>query len=257
MNQIINTRLEFFKNQTHPRFWWHKYNNHLPNIYKNLSDNEFEILKEWFIDTEKQSYIGECQIPAISFLTNFINANGIKNIVQCGHYSGYSTLLIAFTLREMNIKNAFITIDIDKKISEYTLSWIKKAGLEDYCKVICDDSANKELLEITNENFQDKPQLIFIDSSHTYNHTLKELDLWYKELKEGGFIFLHDASDFASTFDSSKKGGVTKALGEWTKKNKSNSISLNKIAPLNLSVAIYKDGCGLGIIQKNFKKKDD
>lgn len=252
MNKI--DKLDFFKNQTHSRFWWHKYNNFLPQVYKNLSNDEFTILKEWFINTEELSLIGECQIPAISFITNFINANGIKNIVQCGHYSGYSTLLIAFTLREMNIKNAFITIDIDKKISEYTLSWIKKAGLEEYCKVICDDSANKDLTLLVNEHFKDKPKLIFIDSSHTYGHTLKELDLWYEELEEDGFIFLHDASDYASTFDATNKGGVIRALDEWTQNNLCNNISINKIAPKSLTNAIYKDGCGLGIIQKNIKK---
>ncbi len=34
---------------------------------------------------------------------------------------------------------------------------------------------------------------IFLDSSHMYDHTLQEVDLYYPLIKDNGFLFLHDA----------------------------------------------------------------
>jgi hypothetical protein len=122
--------------------------------------------------------------------------------------------------------------------------------------------------------------MVFIDSSHQYEHTLKELKLWFGLLSPQGLMFLHDVSDFAKTFDSTGEGGVQRALDEWSRFynrrkdgffvqllsyfkgktlpriRKSGNFSLqmaliNRIAPAKLSAENpYQDGCGLGIIQK-------
>ncbi|MBI5344683.1 MAG: class I SAM-dependent methyltransferase [Deltaproteobacteria bacterium] len=93
--------------------------------------------------------------------------------------------------------------------------------------------------------------MIIIDSSHQYKHTIDELDLWYPALEEGGFIFLHDSGEYAKMFDSTNKGGVATALNEWLSKT-SGARALNIFPPPHTNAnPIYKDPCGLGIIQKS------
>jgi hypothetical protein len=89
-----------------------------------------------------------------------------------------------------------------------------------------------------------------------YRHTLAELDVWYSALVSGGLIILHDASIQGSLYDSTGDGGVRKALVEWCTNRKKKYLSLNDgwIGSLGPSdyPASYADGCGLGIIQKEY-----
>ena len=61
------------------------------------------------------------------------------------------------------------------------------------------------------------PELIILDSSHEYQATLAELDLWYAALAPGGLLALHDVSRFAADFDVTQQGGVGRAFTEWRK----------------------------------------
>ncbi len=96
------------------------------------------------------------------------------------------------------------------------------------------------------------PQLVFIDSSHQYKHTLDELNLWYPHVAPGGLVALHDTSVFAKTFDGSNCGGVGKAVDEWTSKNNVQKININGfVSGGSPGDYPYLDGCGLTLIQKN------
>ena len=98
---------------------------------------------------------------------------------------------------------------------------------------------------------QGQPQLVFIDSSHQYKHTLEELELWYSLVVPGGFIALHDTSVFAKSFDSSNGGGVGKAVDEWSLKNNIQKININGFVTGGRPGDYpYLDGCGLTLIQK-------
>jgi len=97
------------------------------------------------------------------------------------------------------------------------------------------------------------PQLILLDSSHQYDHTLRELDRWVPEMVPHSLMLLHDTSDFARSFDSEGEGGVRRALEEWSARRTDVTV-----ANLNGFVAdgadandlVYRDGCGLGIVQR-------
>ena len=94
--------------------------------------------------------------------------------------------------------------------------------------------------------------MVFIDSSHEYWNTRAELDAWYPALAPGGLIVLHDSSEFAASFDVTAKGGVRRALREWRRLHPEvESISLNhNVRAMETSEMIYKDFCGVGLIQK-------
>ena len=92
---------------------------------------------------------------------------------------------------------------------------------------------------------------MFIDSSHQYRHTKSELALWYSEVAPGGFLILHDVSRQAAEYDSTRAGGVYRAVDEWRARLSPNALWINDFVSSSYRKKIvYLDGCGLGLIQK-------
>lgn len=244
-----------FGNRFAERYWWHKISdtNYVPPVYSFLTDSEWKTIENWFEDTDKTwgPNTGECTVPAISILQGLIMGSGITRIAQFGHYIGYSTILMGYMLRRMGAHHGLFSIDIDPVATEYTASWVAKAELGHYVNLVVSDSANADLPERAKEYLGGSPELIFIDSSHQYEHTWRELDLWYPHLPEGGLILLHDVSRLAATFDSTGKGGVFRALTEWCTSHGLSFFALNPFVTGGTAMDLaYADRCGLGIIQK-------
>ena len=211
-------RSEQFRQREHNRYWWYrlKDTDYVPLVLRGLSDAEWRVLDAWFTETgAKYENPGEISIPGISMLAGIISGNGIGAVVQCGHYVGFSTLLIGFLLRSMGKKNALFSIDIDAAVTGYTQSWVDRAALNEYVALRVGTSSAPSLRETVRAYFSRDPQLVFIDSSHQYTHTLDELDLWYDALVPGGLLVLHDVSVLAQAFDRTNGGGVLTAAREW------------------------------------------
>ena len=249
-----NTRTPKFGDVNHNRYWWYRLRgcDYSPMVFSSLSNAEWQVMSDWFEDTEQRFQSpGEMSVPAISLISGLISGNGLGAIVQCGHYAGYSTLLVGFLLRSMGKNNSFFSVDIDPVMTKYTNSFVKKGELDEQVRLHIGDSADIRLPEIARDYLGRDPELIIIDSSHQYDHTLKELDLWYKALPIGGLILMHDVSKFAQSFDSTNRGGVRKALLEWSESRQVAFLALNEFVvdePPNQLV--YKDGCGIALIQK-------
>jgi predicted O-methyltransferase YrrM len=251
MDTNPSERSRAFNSSPHRRFWWHRLPGHdyVPPVYGYLSEGEWHVLADWYKDTEEKELVGEMAVPMISVLQGFIMGSGIRRVVQCGHYSGYSTLLLGFMLRRMGATRALLSLDIDPKVTEYTQGWVDRAGLADQVRLAVADSSRPDLPNIAREYLGDDPELVVIDSSHQYRHTLAELDLWYEAVKEQGLIFLHDTSAFATQYDRTSLGGVRRALTEWVARRQARCINLNGEVQGGEST-VYGDGCGLGIIQR-------
>jgi predicted O-methyltransferase YrrM len=254
LTPAMAVRRDFFAKRDGNRYWWHRRTGdaYVPDVYAALSDEEFALLATWYEETDAQSMIGECAIPAIAWLSSFISANNIDRVVQLGSYAGYSGLLLGWTLRRMGKKNALIAIDVDQPSLDFCTGWIKRAGLEEQVRVHLCDSSDPALPKVTSEYLGGAPQLVFIDSSHQYAHTVRELDLWYEHLAPAGIIALHDTSEYAASFDSTNEGGVRRALNEWRARTGAVAFSLaNSNAILADHRQVYMDGCGLGLIVKD------
>lgn len=105
--------------------------------------------------------------------------SGINRVVQCGHYAGYSTLLLGFMMRKMGFRRSLFSVDIDARVTEYTYQWLQEADLLDYVNLHVGNSTDKDLPDLARAYFGNRDIcLVFIDSSHQYQHTLNELDLW-------------------------------------------------------------------------------
>ncbi len=188
----------------------------------------------------------------MTFLMGLIMGNNMSRIVQCGHYIGFSTLILGFMLRHMGHNHGLFSVDFNSQVTEYTARWVERTGLGEYVHLEVRDSADPPLPAQAIAYLGGQPHLVFIDSSHEYAHTLRELDLWFHEIQPGGFALMHDVSEFAISFDGTKDAGVKGAVQHWSKSNNVQAIMINDFAgPSHFGDrTVYKDACGLGLLQR-------
>ncbi|HEV7806876.1 MAG TPA: class I SAM-dependent methyltransferase [Solirubrobacteraceae bacterium] len=245
-----------FREDPHSRFWWHKLaaTDYVPALYANLREDEWAVMAGWFAETGRRGRVAEINVPAMALVTGLITGNGIGRVVQLGHYYGYSALLLGFALRATGVEGpALVTVDIDRSASAFTLKWIKAAGLAETVSVHTGDSADPALPALARRLLGGPPEIVLVDSSHAYEHTLRELDLWAPQLPPNALLLLHDASVFAQDFDPTAAGGVHRAIDEWLAANPAwSGMTLNgAVAPgADGDALVYKDACGLGILQR-------
>ncbi|HTD86362.1 MAG TPA: class I SAM-dependent methyltransferase, partial [Candidatus Binatia bacterium] len=165
---------------------------------------------------------------------------------------GYSTLLIGFMLRRMHVRRGLFTLDYDPAVVAITKSWLNRAGLEPFVQNAEILSTSRGALDEAVKYLGGLPQLIILDTSHEYQATLDEHNLWYPLLAPGGLFLLHDASQFAMQFDATGEGGVHRAFHEWRAANPAvEAIMLNgESHTMEGTRPLYKDACGLAILHK-------
>jgi cephalosporin hydroxylase len=245
-----------FRERKHGRYWWHQApstGSYVPPIYAVLSEEEWQLVEEWYEETEAEQHIGEIGVPAMSFIQGLVLGSGIRRVVQLGHYYGYSTMLLGFMLRSVGFGTQLVSIDIDREATRYTQRWVDRAGLNEWVTLYCGNSADAAIAESALKSLGGEPRLILIDSSHQYAHTLAELDLWVPKMPIGALMLLHDTSVFAQAWDATEQGGVKRALEEWVVGHPEVTVAnLNCFAPAGVpyEALSYRDGCGLAIVQK-------
>lgn len=242
-----------YQERDHKRFWWWRMKdaNHDPLLYHLLDNDERELLSAWYEDTEARRFIGECAPPLVSMLIGFLGGNAVTRVVQLGHYAGYSTLHIGLLMKKLNCGH-LCSIDKSQEMTEYTKSWVDRAGLANRVKLVCADSASAAAARDAEQYLGGAPDVVVIDSAHTYKHTISELNQWMPRLRRNGFVFLHDASNAARQYDP-ESGAVAGALEDWCSENGYAYFVFNgggATPARSHEELVYRDGRGLGVIQK-------
>jgi predicted O-methyltransferase YrrM len=249
-----SSRSRAWKNNPHPRYWWHDLPgvDYVPPVYSDLSEGEWSVLREWYAETDRSGPIGECAVPLISLLHGLVMGNRISRIAQLGTCAGYSALLLGWMLRRMNAPRGLFALDVDPAMCELSRRWIGRTGLEDFVQIAEGSSLDDRSIASARKYLNGNPELIVLDSSHEYRSTLAELDLWYAALAPGGLLVLHDVSEFAADFDVTGEGGVRRAFSEWRKTHPEvETFSLNSESrSMEGDRPLYKDACGVGLIHK-------
>lgn len=250
-------RSRAFRQRAHDRYWWHRLadTDHLPALYSSLSQHEWVTLEAWFTETERCGQVGEINVPAMSLINGLVSGSGIRRIVQLGHFVGYSALLLGWTLKAMDASRGLFSIDIDPELTAFTAEWVARAGVTEQVILYTGDSSDPASRDAALAAQGGPPQLVLVDSSHGYAHTLRELDLWWPILPIGALVVLHDTSEFARTFDpeGAAAGGVKGALEHWISGRVDVAfLNLNGFVPsgADVNALAYKDGCGMGLLQK-------
>ena len=136
----------------------------------------------------------EYMIPHLEYMYKTVVDNNLTKILELGvNVSGYSTKMFLHALKSTH--------------RPCQCGWLYSVDFKP-CKTIVDKLKNNPMLSGPKWVFihQDtrlfniiEPQLhcapfdlLFIDSSHTYEHTLFELRNYSTLVREGGYIFMHD-----------------------------------------------------------------
>jgi predicted O-methyltransferase YrrM len=141
-------------------------------------------------------------------------------IVELGTRGGESTRVLLSVAAINNCK--LLSIDIDD---------CSKIKMKDYQKfwnfIKADDiyfGKNKFIKWCQNNNIEPKADVIFIDTSHEYEHTLNEIMVWKRHLSRKGTMIFHDTNsgngvykhlDGTIGFGSQRKRDVIKALEDY------------------------------------------
>ena len=135
------------------------------------------------------------------------------NILELGTCTGQSTIFLALGAKDRD--GQVLSVDKVEPVSEFTERKYKYE-VEYYIKVLIGDDTNKET--ITEIEKQTPFDIIFIDTSHEYYHTLQELNIYNKMLKHKGYILLHD----------SEIPGIDEAIHKFINENEEFRIILKK-----------------------------
>ena len=157
----------------------------------------------------------------LHFLNLFINLFKPTNIVELGTRGGESTrVFVDYVSR--NGKSGF-SVDLSSQPL-----WLK--GLENWRHFVGDDCLIGESIKEKgiwpDGTAFDKIDLLFIDTSHEYNHTTQELEIWVPLVRSEGWILFHDTNLSGKAtrrlsgklnygWDNSR--GVTRAIEEYFK----------------------------------------
>lgn len=103
-----------------------------------------------------------------------------KTIVELGTQLGESTIVLLEAAKKIGANVS--SIDVDPCLQ--ACSRVRSLGLKDYWTFIQSDDLKVKW---------EKPiDLLFIDTSHTYDHTLNELRKFEPYVRKGGVIIMHD-----------------------------------------------------------------
>ncbi len=205
------------------------------------SDKEFiNLSKKWRENALKRKYMNNfswmgrplIQFPgdvmAVQELISTIKPN---KVIETGIAHGGSLILSSSMMFLNNIKNAEV-IGIDIEIREHNKVEINKSRFSDMISLIEGSSIDKCVFEKVSKKISNEDKVIvFLDSNHTHNHVIEELNLYSKLVSKGSYIVVFDThvedmpSDFIWEDRPWGKGNNPKtAVHEWIKNNKNFEI---------------------------------
>ncbi len=154
-------------------------------------------------------------------------------VIECGIAHGGSIIYHSSILNliNINLKKESFVIGIDKEIRSNNLKKIKNHSMYGNIKLIEGSSTNKLTIKKVEKLINNKKKIVvFLDSNHTHDHVLKELEIYSKYVNKGSYIVVFDTliedidNKFHKNRNWSKKNNPKTAVYEFLKKNKNFKI---------------------------------
>jgi predicted O-methyltransferase YrrM len=114
----------------------------------------------------------------------------LKNVLELGTRTGESTITLLLATKELG--GTMTSIDIDSCLE--AKEKVEQLGLEKFWNFIQTDDLTL--------NWNTPIDHLFIDTSHTYDHTLAELRKFEPFVRKGGLITLHDIMSCPPVLDA-------------------------------------------------------
>ena len=210
-------------------------------VEKFKSDKEFiKLSKKWREYALKRKYMNNfswmgrplIQFPGdIMAVQELISTIKPNKVIETGIAHGGSLILSSSIMLLNDIKNAEV-IGIDIDIREHNKNEINKSRFSDMISLIEGSSINKSVFKkVSKKISNDDKVIVFLDSNHTHDHVMEELNLYSKLVSKGSYIVVFDThvedmpSDFIWEDRPWGKGNNPKtAVHEWIIDNKNFEI---------------------------------
>lgn len=190
-----------------------------------------------------EKILGVTDTFSLSFLAMLTHLCQPTRFLQLGTHFGYTALVLADIMKHNFRPGHLYTVELNQESQNYARQQAEVAGLIDIIDFIDGSSTDKEVIDTVKKSAP--YDIVYIDSSHAYSETIKELEYYIDDksvITPNSFVLLHDASRFARQYDPTKSGGVNKALEEWYAKNQ------QYYQLLILEPPIWPNACGLALI---------
>lgn len=223
----------------------------------NLNQKKSLLIINHLLKTKFNYQFNWLGIPAIQFPNDMLVIQELifkkkpQLIIECGIGHGGMLIFYASILKLLDIKN-FQIIGIDILIKKKNRKKIENHPLSKYIKLYEFSSVDNFFFKRLKKKISNskKSKLVILDSNHTKNHVLKELDLYSTILKKGEYIVVMDTIiEFVNKIFNKgklfKKGNSPyNAVEEFLKKNKKFKVD-----------KFYENKSYLTVARKGFLKK--
>jgi cephalosporin hydroxylase len=139
-------------------------------------------------------------------------------IIETGIAHGGSLIFFSSILKLLNIKNSkVIGIEINLKKKNELL--IKRHPLRKNIKIIKGSSTDIEIFKLIKKIIKKKKTMVVLDSNHTEEHVLKELEMYSSLVSKNSYVIVQDTgiAHMPETFNKNRP---------WTKKKNPHSAVL-------------------------------
>jgi predicted O-methyltransferase YrrM len=205
-----------------------------------LSEKTLAVLNEIGLD---EKILGVTDTYSLSLLAMFTRLCQPTRFLQLGTHFGYTALVLADIMKHNIRKGHLYTVEMNPESHLHARQQAENACLSEMIDFIDGSSTDKNVLDVIERN--GAYEIIYIDSSHSYGETLKELECYVENrsiVTEASLVFFHDASEFARRFDATQGGGVRRALDEWYAA-RSKDFNMFIFEPPS-----WPNACGLGVM---------
>jgi len=147
-------------------------------------------------------------------------------IIETGTLYGGSALFFASVLQDVNKDGKVITVDIEDNTKTQNASNLKL--FQDYIEFIHGDSVSQEVIDkIANRIGNSSRVIVTLDSDHSKDHVLKEMELYYKFVSLGSYLIVQDTQLDGWGFRKNFEGPMS-AIKEFFKTNDDFIVDYNR-----------------------------
>jgi predicted O-methyltransferase YrrM len=126
------------------------------------------------------------------FLGELVFRLRARTVVELGCFIGWTSAHLALGLREAGMKGTLWCVDSEARFLEDARANLARLELDQRVTFLCAQSTDEGLLAILPSTID----VVFIDTSHSYETTRKEIATYAQRLNPGGYIVLHDSIGF-------------------------------------------------------------
>ena len=128
--------------------------------------------------------------PSVSeFLGELVFRHRARIVVEVGCFVGWTSAHIALGLRAAGVGGRLWCIDCNPVFLDAARTNLARRHLDDLANYVC----GRSLEETVMAALPPKVDVIFLDTSHEYDDTLREIEVYSRRLSEDGFLVLHDS----------------------------------------------------------------